>query len=144
MIRTQVDDDRAAHETAPMPQIEIAAPQPIDQIAHADWSVNPKRRWLVRIERRGDSWQIRQRLCCADDDEYAFVHEEPDHDYRRLRARARLCCLSAWDVPGTPALRACTRMHVPVHERCLDRCLLPGVALASAVTSVDPRPDAAS
>ena len=58
MIRTQVDDDRAAHETAPMSQIEIAAPQPIDQIAHADWSVNPKRRWLVRIERRTDSWHV--------------------------------------------------------------------------------------
>ena len=59
MIRTQVDgDDRRAHETAPMSQIEIATPLPIDQIVHADWSVNPKRRWLVRIERRTDSWHV--------------------------------------------------------------------------------------
>ncbi len=41
-----------------MPEIEAATPLPIDHIVHADWSVNPKRRWLVRIERRGDSWQV--------------------------------------------------------------------------------------
>ena len=58
MIRTQVDGDDAAPETPPMSQMEIATPLPIDQIVHADWSVNPKRRWLVRIERQGDSWQV--------------------------------------------------------------------------------------
>ena len=41
-----------------MHQIEVATPLPVDQIIHADWSVNPKRRWLVRIERLENGWQV--------------------------------------------------------------------------------------
>jgi hypothetical protein len=58
VIRTQVDGDKPAQETTPMPQIEVATPLPVDQIVHADWSVNPKRRWLVRIERLEDGWNV--------------------------------------------------------------------------------------
>lgn len=43
-----------------MPDIEAAARLPITQIVHADWSVNPKRRWLVRIEALGSGWTVHQ------------------------------------------------------------------------------------
>ena len=58
MIRTQVDGNGTAQETPTMPKIESATPLPTDHIVHADWSVNPKRRWLVRIERRENSWHV--------------------------------------------------------------------------------------
>jgi hypothetical protein len=41
-----------------MKEIETKSRLGIDQIVHADWSVNPKRRWQVRIERLDEQWLV--------------------------------------------------------------------------------------
>lgn len=41
-----------------MSNFEAVAKLPINLIVHADWSINPQRRWQVRITRAGNRWRV--------------------------------------------------------------------------------------